>query len=48
MTARAIGQYSQTRRFLEKEVEEGTTKMPPAPILMSPDGYIKSFTREVI
>jgi phosphatidate phosphatase PAH1 len=23
-------------------------KLPPGPILMSPDGYIKSFTREVI
>jgi len=23
-------------------------KLPPGPVLMSPDGYLKSFTREVI
>ena len=48
MTARAIGQYSQTRRFLEKEEEENGMRLPPGPLLMSPDGYLKSFTREVI
>ncbi len=55
MTARAINQYATTKRFLKKEVEESKNSLhsdgknlPPGPLLMSPDGYLKSFTREVI
>lgn len=47
LTARAIGQYKQTRKFIDT-VEEGGVKLPEGPIFMSPDGFVKSFQREII
>ena len=44
LTARAIGQYQQTSKFLTTVEEEGT-HLPEGPVMMSPDGYYRSFTR---
>lgn len=47
LTARPIGQASQTRAFL-RSVAQGSAKLPNGPVLMSPNRLVESFTREVI
>lgn len=47
LTARPIGQASQTRAFLHS-VSQGSAKLPNGPVLMSPNRLVESFTREVI
>lgn len=47
LTARPIGQASQTRAFLHG-VTQGSAKLPNGPVLMSPNRLVESFTREVI
>ena len=47
LTARAIGQSSLTRYYLENLVQEKHI-LPPGPLLMSPDGIFASLKREVI
>lgn len=47
LTARPIGQASQTRAFLHS-VTQGSAKLPNGPVLMSPNRLVESFTREVI
>lgn len=47
LTARPIGQASQTRTFLHN-VTQGSAKLPNGPVLMSPNRLVESFTREVI
>lgn len=47
LTARPIGQASQTRTFL-RSVTQGSAKLPNGPVLMSPNRLVESFTREVI
>lgn len=47
LTARPIGQASQTRTFLH-DVTQGSAKLPNGPVLMSPNRLVESFTREVI
>lgn len=47
LTARPIGQASQTRSFLHS-VTQGSAKLPNGPVLMSPNRLVESFTREVI
>lgn len=47
LTARPIGQASQTRTFLHS-VTQGSAKLPNGPVLMSPNRLVESFTREVI
>lgn len=47
LTARPIGQASQTRAFLHN-VTQGSAKLPNGPVLMSPNRLVESFTREVI
>lgn len=47
LTARPIGQASQTRDFLHN-VAQGSARLPNGPVLMSPNRLMESFTREVI
>lgn len=47
LTARPIGQASQTRDFLHN-VTQGTARLPNGPVLMSPNRLVESLTREVI
>ena len=47
LTARAIGQSSMTKKYLDTLIQEEKT-LPPGPMLMSPDGLFTSFKREVI
>lgn len=47
LTARPIGQASQTRAFLHN-VTQGSAKLPNGPVFMSPNRLVESFTREVI
>ncbi len=47
LTARPIGQASQTRDFLHS-VTQGPSRLPNGPVLMSPNRLVESFTREVI
>lgn len=47
LTARPIGQASQTRTFLQN-VTQGNAKLPDGPVLMSPNRLMESFAREVI
>lgn len=47
LTARPIGQASQTRDFLHS-VTQGPARLPNGPVLMSPNRLVESFTREVI
>jgi len=47
LTARAIGQSDQTKNYLLK-LTQNNQKLPRGPILMSPDGIVSSFKREVI
>ena len=47
VTARSLAQQATTRSFIES-IEQDAAKMPRGPILMSPDGLISSFKREVI
>lgn len=47
LTARAIGQSLVTKRYLDNLTQD-RKKLPPAPMLMSPDGIFTSLKREVI
>lgn len=47
LTARPIGQASQTRGFLNSVIQGGA-RLPNGPVLMSPNRLVESFTREVI
>ena len=47
LTARAIGQSSMTKKYLDSLIQEEKA-LPPGPLLMSPDGLFTSFKREVI
>lgn len=47
LTARPIGQASQTRTFLHG-VTQGSAKLPNGPVLMSPNRLMESLAREVI
>jgi phosphatidate phosphatase PAH1 len=47
LTARPIGQASQTRSFLHNVIQGGS-RLPNGPVLMSPNRLVESFTREVI
>ena len=47
LTARAIGQSGNTRGYITS-LFQGDKKLPPGPLLMSPNGLISSFKREVI
>ena len=46
LTARALGQASATRSYLEK-LKQDDLHLPDGPIVMSPDGLIKSLSREI-
>jgi len=46
LTSRALGQASMTRDYLQWVQQDGTS-LPQGPVIMSPDGLIQSFTREV-
>ena len=47
LTARAIGQSTMTKNYLDSLIQEKKT-LPPGPLFMSPDGIFTSFKREVI
>ena len=47
LSARAIGQASLTRDYL-LSVSQGGEKLPPGPLIISPDGLLPSLYREVI
>ena len=47
LTARAIGQSTMTKNYLDNLIQEKKT-LPPGPMLMSPDGLFTSLKREVI
>ena len=47
LTSRAIGQANITRDFLHS-VKQGKYPLPEGPVIMSPDGLMFSFKREVI
>lgn len=47
LTARAIGQSEQTRKYLTNLQQDGSI-LPEGPLIMSPDRLIYSFKREVI
>ena len=47
LTARAIGQSSMTKKYLDTLIQEENI-LPPGPLFMSPDGLFTSLKREVI
>lgn len=47
LTARAIGQSTMTKNYLDSLIQEEKA-LPPGPMFMSPDGLFTSFKREVI
>lgn len=47
LTARAIGQSTMTKNYLDSLIQEKKA-LPPGPLFMSPDGLFTSFKREVI
>jgi phosphatidate phosphatase LPIN len=47
LTARAIGQASTTRLYIEG-LKQDNIKLPDGPMVMSPDRLMRSFKREVI
>jgi phosphatidate phosphatase LPIN len=47
LTARAIGQSSMTKNYLNNLIQE-QNKLPPGPMLMSPDGLFSALKREII
>ena len=47
LTARAIGQSTMTKNYLENLIQEKKT-LPPGPMLMSPDGLFSALKREII
>lgn len=48
LTARPIGQASQTRSYLQNLKQGEEQCLPDGPVLLSPDRLLKSFRREVI
>ena len=47
LTARAIGQSTMTKNYLNNLIQEKKT-LPPGPMLMSPDGLFSALKREII
>ena len=47
LTARAIGQSTMTKNYLNNLIQE-QNKLPPGPMLMSPDGLFSALKREII
>lgn len=47
LTARSVGQADTTRQYLRGIVQEGT-KLPPGPVILSPDRTMAALRREVI
>lgn len=47
LTARSVGQSDSTRQYLRGIVQDGT-KLPPGPVILSPDRTIAALRREVI
>ena len=47
LTARAIGQSTMTKNYLDSLIQEQKS-LPTGPLIMSPDGIFTSFKREVI
>ena len=47
LTARAIGQSTMTKNYLNNLIQE-KQKLPPGPMLMSPDGLFSALKREII
>jgi phosphatidate phosphatase LPIN len=47
LTARAIGQAETTKNYIES-LKQDNLKLPPGPIIMSPDRLLRSFSREII
>ena len=47
LTARAIGQSSMTKNYLNNLIQEKKA-LPPGPMLMSPDGLFSALKREII
>ena len=47
LTSRAIGQSTMTKKYLDNLIQE-EKRLPPGPLIMSPDGLFTSFKREVI
>jgi len=47
LTARAIGQSNSTKQYITS-LKQGNQKLPPGPVLTSPDRLMSSFNREVI
>jgi len=47
LTARAIGQSSMTKKYLDSLIQEKHS-LPPGPLFLSPDGVFTSLKREVI
>ncbi|CAG9461562.1 unnamed protein product [Pedinophyceae sp. YPF-701] len=47
LSSRAIAQASMTRDFLHN-LRQGSTPLPLGPVILSPDGLMRSLTREVI
>lgn len=47
LTARLVGQLDQTRQYL-KGIAQGLTKLPPGPVILSPDRTFAALKREVI
>ena len=47
LTARSIGQSTMTKNYLDNLIQE-KKKLPPGPMLMSPDGLFSALKREVI
>ncbi|KAK4536564.1 hypothetical protein CDCA_CDCA09G2589 [Cyanidium caldarium] len=48
LTSRAIGQATSTRAYLTTLLQDGGLGLPDGPVLMSPDRFFESFSREVI
>ena len=47
LTARSVGQSDSTRQYLRGIVQDGT-KLPPGPVILSPDRTMAALRREVI
>jgi len=47
LSARAIGQADTTKNYL-KTLEQDDRLLPDGPVLMSPQGLVRSFMREVV
>lgn len=48
LTARSVGQADTTRTYLKSIVQENNIKLPPGPVILSPDRLMAALRREVI